>query len=719
MEASRQTHLQLISESIDCFSDRRNSLPNRIAVSFFVATLHALFLSVEQALVWITAVLATQFLEVYYGKNHLEPCLTPKMRIISTYRILCFTATLVYSLIIPFIWFGWGKAGPMFSILALSGAIIHAILTQSASRQLLIYTVIPHTIWLSTLPLLEIILVSDNKVLSIGALAAVIALFIHHAFHAAAMHRRTLNQHKENEGRERSLRQRSQELIEEKTTLIRIFSHEIRTPLNGIIGTLELLIQNNSLDDNALTEVGICQQSAFDLKKIADRRLSLFSADSDSSVHDAEDVLSPEELLRNTISAVRARLPNIKIKPQPNKAQTMISLLPSAQDAMAEFFSQFILGASMNDDQIEFILSVDEEPLNCAAFSSFISLHFTTNLDTNVFDNLFWGGADVHDDEPCPPAIAECHKKFDDAHLVISTASLNGHYEINIEIPPNQAGSLRPVADAENVEPRKIINKILVVDDNKTNRHIAKRMLDTLRLPSATCNDGAEAVELAKKESFSAFLMDIQMPIMDGILATQNIRQASLNKTTPIIAISANCQNDMQSKFDAVGINAFLEKPYTRPQLKSMLEKFRIHEQGSSTVDPIQEIEDTPTDTKQQAEINSDDVIVDLKMLSELEETLELDGTVEIITMCLEELGELCSDYDTLESNNDETEKKRIAHKIKGCASSACATALSSIAASIEDADTNTLTQTIFGPALTDAFSKTKSAFHERYDLAS
>jgi len=293
-------------------------------------------------------------------------------------------------------------------------------------------------------------------------------------------------------------------------------------------------------------------------------------------------------------------------------------------------------------------------------------------------------------------------------------------------MPPNFIRSSLLAQNKEHKTDSQNIQKILIVDDNKTNRHIARRMLETMNLPSNSCNDGTEAVDLANKEKFSAFLMDIQMPQMDGISATKEIRLNSLNKTTPVIAVSANCQNDMQSKFDAVGINAFLEKPYTHNQLKSLLGKFEIYERGNYKM-PMEAIENIPAkDDSLIADLNnaadaistqSDDTIIDFEMLSELEETLEIEGTIEIIAMCLEELAELCSNYQEFESSHDEAEKRRIAHKIKGCASSACAMALSTVASSIENADAHTLQKSTYGADLVATFEKTTNAFHSKYDF--
>jgi len=725
---SRPDIPQRFSEAVDCFAERRASILNRITVSIFVATLHSAFTSVEQSLFWLFGVLLTQYFEFYYGRKFLSVYRIPSFHILTIYRILCFTATLVYSLIIPFIWFGWGEAGPLFSLMALSGAILHAVLTQSASKRLLLYTILPHAIWLITLPSIHILEMADHKILSLTAVSAVILLFIHHAFHASSIHRQTLTHYKENEDRERLLREESETLSEEKTNLIRNLSHEFRTPLNGVIGTLEILAQNKSLDDLGKTEVDICRQSAFDLYRIANKRLELFGTDINAPNKNSPPLLDANDLLEKISLATKKLTPSIDLEVQLNANLTSIENTTAYQPILVSLFPLLVRQFANESKISKLMVSVEEELLKDGSVAVFFSLHFSAQLNAKFFDSLYL--KEPMEEEPeqntifNDPSIIQCLEICDQLNLIISTESYDENHEIRIELP---AYFLKSSIQSEQVSENstnRFDQKILIVDDNKTNRHIASRMLETMNIPSISCNDGIEAVSLAKNERFTAFLMDIQMPVMDGVSATEAIRKIDLNKKTPVIAISANCQKDMREKFDAVGINAFLEKPYTRTQLKTTLSKFNIFEQGihqmsqnESTIDitPNDISVSDNIDTPESIELKNSSTVLDLEMLSELEDALDLDGTIEIIETCLEELAELCTEYDQKENSQDEIEQRRIAHKIKGCASSACASALTTVAALIENADSASLQSNSFSPDLMSALEKTKFAFQEKY----
>jgi len=86
-------------------------------------------------------------------------------------------------------------------------------------------------------------------------------------------------------------------------------------------------------------------------------------------------------------------------------------------------------------------------------------------------------------------------------------------------------------------------------------------------------NNGQEGVDAHLKGHYSGIIMDIQMPIMDGIEATRRIRQ-SANPYVPIIALTANAQSDIEAECFAAGMDAFLTKPVDRVALQQALEAF-------------------------------------------------------------------------------------------------------------------------------------------------
>ena len=115
---------------------------------------------------------------------------------------------------------------------------------------------------------------------------------------------------------------------------------------------------------------------------------------------------------------------------------------------------------------------------------------------------------------------------------------------------------------------------ILIVDDNATNRVLLKRYLKTVPAVLTEACDGAEAVEAVLADQFDVVLMDVQMPIMDGIAATEIIRarEAEMNRpATRIIAITANVMTHQVESYLDSGVDAVLGKPVSKAALLEML----------------------------------------------------------------------------------------------------------------------------------------------------
>lgn len=120
------------------------------------------------------------------------------------------------------------------------------------------------------------------------------------------------------------------------------------------------------------------------------------------------------------------------------------------------------------------------------------------------------------------------------------------------------------------VKKRQLENKkILVVDDNIDNQRLMSRMLQLAGATTAVAKDGLEGVEKALHDDFDAILMDLQMPVKNGLEATSELRNQSYDK--PIIAVTAHGKGDRKRCME-IGFSDFLEKPLEKDFLiKSVL----------------------------------------------------------------------------------------------------------------------------------------------------
>jgi CheY-like chemotaxis protein len=114
--------------------------------------------------------------------------------------------------------------------------------------------------------------------------------------------------------------------------------------------------------------------------------------------------------------------------------------------------------------------------------------------------------------------------------------------------------------------------KVLVVEDNLINQELLSEILERLEYSVDVADNGKIAVDKVQTETYDLILMDLQMPEMDGIEATQHIREKF--REVPIIAITASLLHSDHNKCSEAGMNGYLTKPYTFDQVKEILNKY-------------------------------------------------------------------------------------------------------------------------------------------------
>lgn len=172
---------------------------------------------------------------------------------------------------------------------------------------------------------------------------------------------------------------------------------------------------------------------------------------------------------------------------------------------------------------------------------------------------------------------------------VDSSPGVGSTFHFVVDCPPIKEGTMmhsRSPVDTQQSDTRAIGNTseasqsvILVVEDNVTNQKLAQRLLEKAGYKVLVANNGREAVEAYRQTRIDVILMDINMPIMDGLEATRVIREdeRSTGRRVPIIALTASVAHDESNVCFQAGMDAFVTKPFSRGTLLQLVAE-RIEE---------------------------------------------------------------------------------------------------------------------------------------------
>jgi len=226
--------------------------------------------------------------------------------------------------------------------------------------------------------------------------------------------------------------------------------------------------------------------------------------------------------------------------------------------------------------------------------------------------------------------------------------------------------------------------RVLVVEDNVVNQQVAKRFLQRLGCEVVVAENGKRGVEeylaaMSGKSPFGLVLMDVQMPVMDGLAATREIRRSEpAGRHVPIVALTASAMTDEMGRCTAAGMDALLVKPLELPRLCEILDRYGLRP-AAPEVAPAA----AATATAPEAPLVPISKPVDLDQLR----TIVGDDRAFMNELCETFVASSARIVDELTralSAGDRTVLSAMAHKLKGGSSSICAHELARLAAALE-----------------------------------
>lgn len=397
-----------------------------------------------------------------------------------------------------------------------------------------------------------------------------------------------------------------------KSQFLANMSHELRTPFNGLMGMLGLL-QGTPLSAQQADYIHTAQSSASHLLTLLNDILDLSALETGKlTVKPAPLALAP--LLAEVIALMHPQVKSkglefrVQMPPAPLPSvladatrlkQILFNLLNNAvKFTEAGHVSLSVSELSRSDQALEIEFAIQDSGIGMDAQA--LSQLFQRFYQVEGSSTRRFGGTGLGLE------ISQSLARLMQGDIRVSSeVGVGSTFTATLRLPINPGGveaapaetepvSLADRADtATQAEPATLVTaseqatvaqglRVLVVEDHPINQKLVGVLLGRMGCQLSYCENGQLAVERVQQEPFDLILMDVNMPVMDGLAATRAIRALpGVAGTTPIVILTADVMNEAADKAVKAGANAFISKPIKAEQLRTMVLQYSAKTAGA------------------------------------------------------------------------------------------------------------------------------------------
>lgn len=368
-------------------------------------------------------------------------------------------------------------------------------------------------------------------------------------------------------------------------------SHEVRTPINGVIGMTELSLATK-LDDEQKDYLETVYESAKSLLRVINDILDFSKIDAGKMTLDIA-LFDVREYLQRMLGdlALRARQKGIVFEYDFDKRipryvngdayrlrQILVNLISNAIKFTEHGVVKLIVSAiDGEDDWVKIRFSVRDTGIG-----------ITSEQKKDIFKAFSQGDASItrrYGGSGLGLVISSNLVNLMGGHIEMESEFGMGslfYFDLKFDLSGNSSANLsQRVDESDQIAPEALINSspdsrvadILIVEDNLINQKLTKEILVKAGHKVTVADNGLRALDLAKERLFDVILMDIQMPVMDGLEATRLIRlmERESGGHVPIIALTAHAMVGDHQRFIEGGMDAYISKPISSNALLKLV----------------------------------------------------------------------------------------------------------------------------------------------------